>query len=238
MKKVLILILIILLGVMCFNTIKDGYQIGGFSVLGIEEIQKRNEDLDTVIAQAEHLKSTEYVSKLAGINTAAKELQSTKKAYEELIAYSSEQEVMDAAKSERYDVEVLWTRVGNHATANGVVQKMDVVASANNTPNANDLKFSVTGNYIAITDFIRDIEEDVKLGFAIEEFELTPVSSGDGTNLQATFRVKDIYINAETITTTVSTPSEDASTENTKDNEQSSENKNAEDQKTDNKEQQ
>lgn len=224
MKKVLILILIILLGVMCFNTIKDGYKIGGFSVLGIEDIKKGNEDLDTVIEQAEHLKNTEYVSKLASISTAAKELQSTKKAYEELIAYSSEQEVMDAAKTERYDVEVLWTRVGNHATANGIIPKMEVVASVNNTPNANDLKFSVTGNYIAITDFIRDIEEDIKLGFSIEEFELVPVSSGDGTNLQATFRVKDIYINAETITT-VSTPSTNVSTEKTEDQNTTKENK-------------
>lgn len=219
MKKVLILILIILLGVMCYNTIKDGYEIGGFSVLGIGEMQAQNEELDTVIAQAEQLKNTDYLAKLGEISTAAKELQSTKKTYEELIAYSSEQEVLDAAKRERYDVEVLWTRVGNHATANGVVPRMDIVASTNNTPNANDLKFTVTGNYIALTDFIRDIEEDVKLGFTIEEFELLPVTSGDGTNLQATFRVKDIFINAETTTTTVSTPETESKNDTTTNNE-------------------
>ena len=100
-------------------------------------------------------------------------------------------------------MEVLWTRIGNHATANGIVPKMESVSSSNNTPNANDLKFTITGNYIAITDFIRDIEEDIKLGFAIEEFELVPVASGDGTQLQATFRVRDIFINTNTITSII-----------------------------------
>lgn len=203
MKKVLILILIILLGVMCYNTIIDGYEIAGFSVLGMGEIITENDKLDVAIDEAEQLKETTYVSTLGTISTAAKQLGSTKKTYEELVAYSSDQEIIDAAKSERYDVEVLWTRIGNHATANGIVPKMEIVSSSNNTPNANDLKFTITGNYIAITDFIRDIEEDIKLGFAIEEFELVPVASGDGTQLQATFRVRDIFINTNTITSII-----------------------------------
>lgn len=222
MKKVLILILIILLGVMCYNTIKNGYEIGNFSVLGIQEIQQQNEELDRKIADVEQLKEATYPSKLQDISTDSKKMISAKETYEELVAYSTEQEVIDAAKSERYDVEVLWTRVGNHATSNGVIPKMDVVASSNNTPNANDLKFTVTGNYIAITDFVRDLEEDVKLEFVIEEFELEPVAKGDGTNLQAIFRVRDIFINADTTTTTVtSTPepeieeSEEQDTKNT-----------------------
>lgn len=214
MKKVLILILIILLGVMCYNTIKNGYEIGNFSVLGIQEIQQQNEELDRKIAEVEQLKEATYPSKLQDISTDSKKMISAKETYEELVAYSTEQEVIDAAKSERYDVEVLWTRVGNHATSNGVIPKMDVVASSNNTPNANDLKFTVTGNYIAITDFVRDLEEDVKLEFVIEEFELEPVANGDGTNLQATFRVRDIFINADTTTTTVTSTPESEIEEN------------------------
>ena len=127
---------------------------------------------------------------------------SNKKTYEELVAYSSEQDVLNASQTEMYDIEVLWTRIGNHATSNGVITKMELVSSSNNTPNANDLKFTATGNYIAITDFIRDIEEDVKLGFTIEEFELVPQTEGDGSILQATFRVRDVFLNSETITTT------------------------------------
>lgn len=204
MKKILILILIILLGVMCYNTITGGLQIAGFSVMGIGEIKQENENLDKIIEDAKSKEETDYQAKLNEIKTASKEMQSKKANYEELKQYSSEQELLNAGQSERYNVEVLWTKVGNYATENGVVPKMEILSSSTSTPNANDLKITATGNYIAITDFVRDIEDDAKLGFTIEEFELVPVTSGDGSNLQATFRVRDIFINQDTITTTTS----------------------------------
>lgn len=202
MKKILILILIILLGVMCCNTITDGLQIAGFSIMSIGEIKQENENLDKTIEEAKNKEETEYPAKLNEINTVAKELQTKKNKYEELKQYSSEQELLNAGQSERYNVEVLWTKIGNYATENGVIPKMEILSSSTSTPNANDLKITVTGNYIAITDFVRDIEDDAKLGFTIEEFELVPVTSGDGSNLQATFKVRDIFINQDTITTT------------------------------------
>lgn len=202
MKKVLILIIIILLIVLCYNTINDGFQIGNISVLSIGQIQQENNNLDNKIAEIEELKESQYPSKLTEISSEAKKMLSNKKTYEELVAFSSEQDVLNASQTEMYDIEVLWTRIGNHATSNGVITKMELVSSSNNTPNANDLKFTATGNYIAITDFIRDIEEDVKLGFTIEEFELVPQTEGDGSILQATFRVRDVFLNSETITTT------------------------------------
>lgn len=202
MKKVLILIIIILLIVLCYNTIKDGYNIGELSILSIGQIQEKNNDLDNKISEIDDLRESQYPAKLSEISSEAKKLLSNKKTYEELVAYSSEQDVLNASQTEMYDIEVLWTRIGNHATSNGVIPKMEIVSSSNNTPNANDLKFTATGNYIAITDFVRDIEEDVKLGFTIEEFELVPVTEGDGSNLQATFRVRDVFLNSETITTT------------------------------------
>lgn len=204
MKKILILILIILLGVMCYNTITGGLQIAGFSVMGIGEIKQENENLDKIIEDAKSKEETDYQAKLNEIKTASKEMQSKKANYEELKQYSSEQELLNAGQSERYNVEVLWTKIGNYATENGVIPKMEILSSSTSTPNANDLKITLTGNYIAITDFIRDIEDDAKLGFTIEEFELVPVTSGDGSNLQATFRVRDIFINQDTITTTTS----------------------------------
>lgn len=202
MKKVLILIIIVLLGVMCYNVVVDGIEIGEFSIWGIGKIQEENNNLDAKIDEVNELSDTEYPAKFSQINSAAKELENKKSEYEERVKYSTEQEILDASKGERYDIEVLWTRIGNHATENGVVPKLEIVSSSNNTPNANDLKFTATGDYIGITDFIREIEEDAKLGFTIEEFELVPSATGDGSVLQGTFRVKDIFLNSDTITTT------------------------------------
>ncbi|MBQ9297484.1 MAG: hypothetical protein IJ223_00345 [Clostridia bacterium] len=207
MKKVLILVIIILLGVMCYNTISNGYQIAGLSVYGIGKIKDESKNLDDKISNVHQLEEVSYPAKLSELNTAAKNLRSTKKTYEELVVYSSEQEILNASQSERYNIEVLWTRVGNHATANNVITKMDLVSSLDNTPNANDLKFTSTGNYSDLTDFIRDIEDDDKLGFTIDEFEMVPVAGGNGSVLQATFRVKDVFINSDTITSNAQTTS-------------------------------
>lgn len=207
MKKILILILIILLGVMCFNTVKDGYQIAGFSVLGLDQIKQKNNELDDAIKEVASKEETSYPAKLSEISSAADDLLSQSKTYSELQKYSTEQQILEASQGERYNIEVLWTKIGGHATENGVVPKLEVMSSSNNTPNANDLKFTVTGNYVAISDFIRDIEEDAKLGFTIEEFELVPAGDGNGTELKATFKAKDIFLNSDSITTTNSSSS-------------------------------
>ena len=139
MKKVLILIIIILLIVLCYNTINDGFQIGNVSVLSIGQIQQENNNLDNKIAEIEELKESQYPSKLTEISSEAKKMLSNKKTYEELVAYSSEQDVLNASQTEMYDIEVLWTRIGNHATSNGVITKMELVSSSNNTPNSQQL---------------------------------------------------------------------------------------------------
>ena len=69
--------------------------------------------------------------------------------------------------------------------------KMDVVTSGT-AQDVYNLKFTVTGSYISITDFISDIENDSTLGFKIEEFKMSP--SGSEGDLQATFTCKEISI--------------------------------------------
>ena len=52
MKKLLISILIILLLVLCGFAVTKGYNIGDFTVLGVETIKEKNEQLDESIGQA------------------------------------------------------------------------------------------------------------------------------------------------------------------------------------------
>ena len=207
MKKVLILILIVLLGVLCYNVVTSGYEIAGVKILSIKEIQSENENLDSTIAQIEDLKTVKYPSKISEMSTAAKTMLSNKKTYEELAAYSSEQDVLNATQTEKYDIEVLWVRIGNHAEKCGVVPKLEILSSSNNTTGANDLRITATGGYIGITDFVRAIEDDSKLGFAIENFELVPTTTGNGSELQATFKIKDIFLNPDTTTSTTTSTS-------------------------------
>ena len=200
MKKILILILIILLGILCFNIVTNGYQLGNVKVLRLGGIQSQNQQLDQKISEVQDLKEVQYPLQISGLVESSNKLKASKKEYEELVAYSSAQDVLRAAQEERYDVEVLWVRIGNHAERRKVVPTLEVLSSSNNTTGANDLRITATGRYIGITDFIRDIEDDAKLEFTIENFELVPVAGEDGTILQASFRIKDIFLDPDTIT--------------------------------------
>ena len=64
-----------------------------------------------------------------------------------------------------------------------------------------DLSFTVTGEYIALTDFVYSMENDEKLNFEISNFVLEK----GGENLQATFVVKEVPINSSNLSTVPTT---------------------------------
>lgn len=190
MKKLLMLILIGLLLALSIYIGLNGFVVGGIEVLSYTDMKTRNNQLDIKIQEASKLAEKDYRQALTTVQESSKRLKEAKEDYEEMTEISSEDDVQLASQIERYEIEALWVKLGNYATTEGAIIKMDIVQG-----NANDsynLKFTVNGSYISITDFISDIENDSTLGFQIEEFKMTPTASGE--NLQATFICKDIFI--------------------------------------------
>lgn len=196
MKKLLILILIALLLALSIFIFVKGVSMGSIEVLGIKGIQTKSEALNEKIQQATVLAEKTYAEAVKNVDTNAKKLEQEKKNYEDMTTISSDSDVEAAAQLERYEIETLWVRLGNHATSQGVVMQMDVLPSSSEAKDTYNLRFTATGSYISITDFISAIENDSTLGFKIEEFKMIP----SGSNLQATFVCKDIAI-AEIATT-------------------------------------
>lgn len=212
MKKLLILVLIALLMALTIFLALQGISIGNIEILGIRGIQQKNSELDEKIQQAAKLVEKDYKQAVSDVQTNAKKLQEEKKNYEDMTVVA-EGETQVANQIEKYEIETLWVRLGNHATSEGAVMQMDVIKGTNSAQDVYDLRFTVTGSYISITDFISAIENDSTLGFKIEEFKMNPAASG--TDLQATFVCKDITIK-DVSATTVNTPtSQDTNTENT-----------------------
>ena len=214
MKKLLILILIGLLLALSIFIVLQGVSIGKVDVLGIRQIQDKSAELDTKIQEAARLVEKTYQQAVSDVNTNAKKLEEEKKNYEDMTTISSDSDVEAANQLERYEIETLWVRLGNHATTQGVVMQMDVLPSSSGAANTYNLRFTATGSYISITDFISAIENDSTLGFKIEEFKMQP----SGTDLQATFVCKDIAIaevSATTPITTIDTTNDANSTNNT-----------------------
>ena len=190
MKKILIALLLVLLIALNCLAIFKGINLFGFKIISFGQIKENSTQLDQKIAQATALGSTEYPNILKTMDANVKKLEQEKKNYEDMVTISTNEQVQFANQYQKYEVEYLWTIIGNHATKEGVVIKIDIVSAAGN--NRYNLNFTVNGSYIGTTEFISDIENDSALGFKIENFCMKP--GGSTQELQTTFSCKDIEI--------------------------------------------
>lgn len=191
MRRILIGILTILLIVMAVLVITKGLTIGNFKILSVQQIIEGNDKLTAEISETEKLIRSNYPTELETLDSNVSSLLAAKEEYQDLADVSTKSEINKATTVETYTVEFLWTRLGRHATAEGVYLSY--------TPTNNSIKFTVSGDYIPILSFVSAIENDSKLGFRIENFKLIP----GGNNLQATFETRNINIKTEGVNTAV-----------------------------------
>ena len=217
MKKILISVLMGLLVILTFLTIFKGLSFAGIEIPGINQIKSKSAELDAGISEATILASADYDQALKNMESDIKKLEEEKKNYNDLVTISTGEQVQSANQYQKYEIEYLWTIIGNHATSEGVVLKMDLLSGIGE--NHYNLNFTVTGSYIGIIDFVSDIENDTVLGFKIENFALNPGSST--SDLKATFTCKDVVItdiskgNAVPQTNTTNSNTTNANTTNT-----------------------
>ena len=196
MRKLLISILLILLIIMAILCIKNGINIGPLHVLGVSQIQEANDNLTQKINEAKTA-NEDYESKLSQLQEDISQLTASKEECLSKINASTESQLQDATQTKNYTIEYLWSKVGNHATQNGVVIKMDVTSGAIADSNYRNLNFTATGNYLSITNFITELENDSTLEFTIDNFSMT--------QNQCTFIVKDVKVLQEATTVSAGT---------------------------------
>ena len=105
-----------------------------------------------------------------------------KEEYKNKTINSQDVEAIGVTQIKTYKVEFLWTVIGNYAGKEGVTLTLDI-AEAGKAGTYN-LNFTLVCNYIGITDFIYDIENDEDLKFEIQNFAMS-VSSGDTTTSES-----------------------------------------------------
>lgn len=193
MRKILISVLVVLLLIGSAFFMVNG--IDKLNIKGIKGLSEKNEQVDQKISDLSNVISVTYVNTESNLKRTANTLQETKTEYENQAALSDTQNPSYASQLETYDIDYLWTRLGNYARDENVVIKIDLVASGT-SKNLYNLNFATEGEYINITNFIYEIENDSKLGFKIDEFKM---SGGALNGLSATFTCKEIPINVGTI---------------------------------------
>ncbi len=224
MKKLLLSILIALLILLVVYIAMQGIKIGNLEILGINGIKEKNDNLELKLQQATKLTEVNYKQAINDVQESIKRLSTEKKNYEDLTILNAENDGQITSQIQKYEIETLWVTLGNHATSEGAILKMEVAKGSNNTQETYNLRFTVTGSYISITDFISDIENDTTLGFKIENFKMLP--SKEVNTLQATFQCNDIYIIDVDTTTIVTDTTTQENTNSTNNNQNNTSNNN------------
>lgn len=203
-RKITLSIILILLMIVCYEVGFGTNETIRKVVPSVSQLSKASEELNKASAMLESKTTTEYEAKRKQLATSITSYNQSKEEYDEIVPTTANENVLGIAENELkdiYDVSYLWTKIGNYATEEGVaidmvVQKNTTSASAmRNSATSDyivcDLKFTLLGKYINLTDFIADLEDDDRLGFEINDFDMQK----SGEDLQVTLTVKEVKIN-------------------------------------------
>lgn len=201
MRKILFSLLVILLIVLAYFTIFQGISIGTFKISSVEDIINANANLMKKIDEVNKRIKIDQSSKNQELYVSVETLSKNKEKYYKEANTSTENDIKEANTQETYTCDFLWLRVGNHARQEGVNLKMEIMNDSLGNPEVKDLRFTAEGKYYGIIDFISALEEDSKLNFKIDNFNMV----AEGEILKATFDVSNIRIQDEKITQNVDT---------------------------------
>lgn len=202
MRKILISLLVLALLALFVGIVYNGITIGNAHLgYSIPQIINENERLDAGIAALGSEIDTNYEIAKSNLDASFRKLQAEKQNYQSTIAYTTEEELKNANKTEQYKLNYLWTNIGIYATKNGVIMKADLSHGSSGVKDQYNISFTAIGPYISISEFVYAIEKDPQLGFRIEEFSLVPYSE---ENLQATFIIKNVTVDPKSLSDSAS----------------------------------
>ena len=192
MKNIIRMIATLVATALVILLMVKGLSIGSIKVYSISEIIEENSKLDNEINDLNKLKNEDYKKSLDSLSSSTKSLETSKQSYLDEASISTDSEIKEATISQNYSMEYLWNKVGSYATEEGVNLKWEVQSSGSGKYTLN---FTVVGSFIAIINYVYDVENDSDLGFTILNFKMSGSDS-----LTATFSVHDVSIKAESVT--------------------------------------
>ncbi len=200
MRKIILAIILIISCVICFGVICYGFEIGPVKVNGYSTVASLSAKKTELLAKLNEKNVTEFNAKKDNLQKVVDDYNTKKAEYDRLVQEGKIDNNSIHNTLDLYEIDYLWTKIGNYATKEDVELQIDLTKSATSTSISTeyimcDLTFNVTGEYIAITDFLFDLEGDDSLRFEINDF----VMQKGGQNLQATFIVKNVPIDSKTL---------------------------------------
>lgn len=186
MKKLLLILLIVALGFLTYNTITSGLKVYGLSIPSYKELQNKNNNLDNKISELDTLIDVTYANKVNDVAKSKTDFNKKKQAYDSLAANATDEQLEAAMREEEFLLDYLWILVGNYANDNNVKFLMNVNSDFT-------IDFDVTGSYISIINFVYDLTNDPELRFLVDNIQLEGGSNQDSVT-KAKFTVYGINV--------------------------------------------
>ena len=191
MRKIIFSVIIVFLVIIAIVILTRGINILGFKVPGMIQINEKDNVIDSENEKLNGLIDVTFTGSLARLNESAEILKKTKSEFEESASSARNKSYL---QTDKFEIEYLFTKLGNYAKDEKVQIKIEV--SDSSMKGLYDLKFYVAGKYLKVKDFIYDVENDSILEFRIEDFNMVSV---EDDNVQGSFNCKEISINIERI---------------------------------------
>lgn len=207
MKNKILTIIFLLLIILLIITIFNGIKIGNFQILSVSELKLKNEKLNETIEEASELTSMEYPKTITTLEETYEKYNIQKQKYEEVSGFTEGDE-KQIYETKQYDIAYLWRIVGKYANSYNIGIEMEVKKASGQ--NLYDLYFNVSGQYVNISEFIKNIENNSDLYFRIYDFKM----SGSSEIVSASFVVKDVNIDPSTISSSTSLDNNNLSLDN------------------------
>ncbi len=195
MRKYILILISIILAILFFVIFFVGISIGGFKINSYKNIIQVTNQRKSLSAELSNKNNVEFEEKKTTLDTAVNKYNDLKTKYDQLVSEGkiSNQNLYNAM--DLFDMDYLWKKIGDYAAEKGVKLQIDVVKSETATAISPeyaicDLKFTLKGEYGAITDFMYNFEKDDELNFETSNFLLKE----NGEELQATFTVKEVSL--------------------------------------------
>lgn len=205
MKKLLISIIgIIILIIIVVSAIK-GIKIWKNGIHSVQEIKTAHEELQAKAEEAKTEKEQNYAKAVSDTEKSIAALKQAKEEYETKVNSMSGESGLGITQIEKYKIEYLWDKIGNYAKKEGL--GIDINVEETTIQETYNIKFTINGTYVGITDFLYDIENDDELNYKVKNFKIEPSTSSvtsssgqtttsmDTMKLQANFTVENIIIN-------------------------------------------
>ena len=196
--------------------ITKGISNSFFYIPSYKKIESESGKLTIALANYNKLNKESYETSVNNLNLAIKSYKTSKSKYEKIVEElaeflnknnKTEEEILEEviySDKEKYKVDFLLITLGQYGEQEGVDVVYQLTTSSTVDPNStklnyflSDLKFTVTGKYMDVTNFISDLENDDKLGWEITGFRMQSGTANGYSGVSAQFTIKDVPIDSE-----------------------------------------